>query len=138
MLSREKLLETLKAHKREEQQLQAEMDAKDLEIQNLKEQLGLGPDEKLKDLKPEEQQLRAADVNQRACIDVKTFSRAPKERAQHEAAHEKKQREELPQMFGNVMLPGMGATGTLYSFATSQCFPGGTGTQHTSGSGSGY
>ena len=77
------------------------MIASDLEIQRIKEQDRLDEemlDEMFKGLERDELQLRAADVNQSADIDEQTFSRPLKERAQHEAAHENKQKKQLTQV----------------------------------------
>ena len=55
-------------------------------------------DEMWKGLERDEMQLRAADVNQGADIAWQTVIRELKERAQHEAAHEKMQNEQLTQV----------------------------------------
>ena len=81
--------------------MQVSLNASDLEIQRIEEQDRLDEemlDEMFKGLERDELQLRAADVNQSADIDEQTFSRPLKEGAQHEAGHEKKQREQLPQV----------------------------------------
>ncbi|XP_065184078.1 uncharacterized protein LOC135814805 isoform X4 [Sycon ciliatum] len=110
-----------------EQPTQASLNASGLEIMEEAWLDGEDLNELAKDLERQELQIQAAEVNQRADIDEQTFSRPLKERAQHEAAHEKKKKEQLTQMFGDDMLPVMGATGTLYSGDTAQSDSGSTG-----------
>ena len=78
--------------------MQASLNASGLEFMEEAWLDGEDLNELAKDLERQELQIQAAEVNQRADIDEQTFSRPLKERAQQEAAHEKKEKEQLTQV----------------------------------------